>query len=174
MLQKELAQLQRLRGQGFSAVLSTAKGCDDGWVNSMLHQALVGEQDRNRRIRQIQEILINSVVGDEAPDDGVAEPGMVLTVRFEADPVVETFLLAHRAGVAHSDVEVCSPDSPLGRTLCGAREGEWRQYQLPGRRTMTVQLVRAVPYRERILDSPEPAEPLRCDTSIRGRGVTSE
>ena len=35
---------------------------------------------RRARIRQIQDLLSNAVVGEDPPDDGVAEPGMVLTV----------------------------------------------------------------------------------------------
>ena len=33
---------------------------------------------RQARIRQIQDLLTNAVVGEDPPDDGVAEPGMVL------------------------------------------------------------------------------------------------
>ena len=34
-----------------------------------------------RRIRRLQELLGDAVVAYEPPDDGVPEPGMVLTVR---------------------------------------------------------------------------------------------
>jgi hypothetical protein len=46
----------------------------------------------------------------EPPDDGIAEPGMVLTVSY-ADGDEETFLLAEREQDAYPDVEVCSPES---------------------------------------------------------------
>ena len=35
-----------------------------------------------RRIRQLQELLLTAAVGAQPPDDGIAEPGMVLTVRY--------------------------------------------------------------------------------------------
>ena len=38
---------------------------------------------RQARIRQIQDLLTNAVVGEDPPDDGIAEPGMVLTVRYD-------------------------------------------------------------------------------------------
>jgi transcription elongation factor GreA len=71
---------------------------------------------------------------------------MMLTVRYESDSEVETFLLAQRDEAASADMEVYSPDSPLGRALCGARAGEQRHYRLPNGRTMTVALISAVPY----------------------------
>lgn len=104
-------------------------------------------RERNQRIRRLQQILKDPVVGQEPPDDGIAEPGMVLTVAY-ADGDEETFLLAEREQDAYPDVdEVCSPDSPLGRALVGAAEGERREYELPDGRRTAVTLVRAVPYR---------------------------
>jgi transcription elongation factor GreA len=146
LLKRELTELLRQRAMPSAPVLN---GDDraDVWDSSTDHQVLVSEQDRNQRIRRLQEILLNSVVDHEPADDGVAEPGMLLTVRYESDSEVETFLLAQRDEAASADFEVCSPDSPLGRALCGAREGEQRHYRLPDGRAMTVSLIRAVPYR---------------------------
>jgi hypothetical protein len=48
---------------------------------------------RQARIRQIQDLLTNAVVGEDPPDDGIAEPGMVLTVRYDDTGETETFLL---------------------------------------------------------------------------------
>lgn len=105
-------------------------------------------RERDQRIRKLQEMLQDPTIGDLPPDDGVAEPGMVVTVAFADGGDEETFLLAEREDAVHPDVEICSPDSPLGRALVGAREGEVCQYEAPGRRSMTVTLVRAVPYGE--------------------------
>jgi transcription elongation factor GreA len=107
---------------------------------------LADQRERNQRIRKLQELLQNPVVGQEPPDDGIAEPGMVITVRYEDDEETETYLLAERDEGITPGIEVCSPDSPLGRALTGAKEGERRQYPLPDGRPMTVCLVRAVPY----------------------------
>jgi hypothetical protein len=55
-------------------------------------------------------------------------------------------LLAERERDAYPDVEICSPNSPLGRALVGAAEGEEREYCLPEGQSITVVLIRAVPY----------------------------
>lgn len=107
------------------------------------------EHDASRRlarIRQIQDVLNRAVVGEAPPDDGIAEPGMVLTVRFDDDDDVETFLLGTRVGENPEGLEVYSPDSPLGTALIGARQGDELTYSVPGGTTVRVTLVRAVPY----------------------------
>lgn len=101
---------------------------------------------RQVRARELEDLLRRAVVGRVPPDDGVAEPGMVLTIRFGGDDATETFLLGVRDGVVGDDLDVFSPDSPLGRALIGARPGETRAYNVPNGATMQVTLVGATPY----------------------------
>ena len=98
---------------------------------------------RRTRIGEIHELLSNAADGTFPPDDGVAEPGMVLTVRYADSGDTETFLLGVR-GAEGSDMEVYSPNSPLGRALLGATPGDHRDYLLPNGREQRVTLVAAV------------------------------
>ena len=100
---------------------------------------------RQARIRQIQDLLTNAVVGEDPPDDGVAEPGMVLTVRYDDTGEIETFLLGVR-GVEDADIDVYSMQSPLGSAIVGARPGEQRTYSIPSGANLPVTLLKAVPY----------------------------
>jgi transcription elongation GreA/GreB family factor len=109
---------------------------------------------RAARVRELQELLAKAVVGEDPPNDGVAEPGMVLTVRYDDTADEETFLLGlrdveqsdldERAG--SDDLEVYSPTSPLGTAVTGARPGDQRSYQVPNGTTVRVTLLYAVPY----------------------------
>lgn len=101
---------------------------------------------REARVTRIQEILRDAVIGEAPRDDGVAEPGMVLTVRYGDDPEPETFLLGVRDRADSDGVSVYSPESPLGSALLGARPGEERSYTVPSGRAVRVTLVGAVPY----------------------------
>lgn len=101
-------------------------------------------QARQARVHQIHDLLANAVVGQDPPNDGVAEPGMVLTVRYGDDDDTETFLLGIRDD--HGELEVYSSQSPLGKAITGARPGERRSYQVPSGATVSVTLVAAVPY----------------------------
>lgn len=102
-------------------------------------------QARQARIHQIHELLADAVVGEDPPDDGIAEPGMVLTVRYDDTAEDETFLLGVRDD-DQSGIEVYSPQSPLGKAITGARPGEQRSYQVPSGATISVTLLDAVPY----------------------------
>lgn len=107
---------------------------------------LADKHRRHARIQQIQDLLNHAVVGTAPPDDGIAEPGMVLTVRFDDDDDTETFLLGTRGAETSDDIEVYSPDSPLGAALSGTREGDTKSYTVPSGETIRVTLVRAMPY----------------------------
>jgi transcription elongation GreA/GreB family factor len=102
-------------------------------------------QARQARIHQIHELLTNAVVGEDPPDDGVAEPGMVLTVRYDDTGETETFLLGVRDD-DQSGMEVYSTQSPLGKAISGARPGEQCSYQVPSGVTVSVTLLNAVPH----------------------------
>ena len=106
---------------------------------------IAGYPARRARIREIQDLLTNAVVGEDAVGGRIAEPGMVLTIRYDASDETETFLLGRRFGEG-ADVTVYSTLSPLGHAIAGARPGEQRIYSLPDERGRLVTLLEAVPY----------------------------
>ena len=130
----------RLRNE-LTTLLAPARGSDETGDAGFASQ-------RETRIRQINDLLTNAIVGEDPPDDGVAEPGMVLTVRFDDTGETETFLLGAR-GAEHGTIEVYSPDSPLGAAVHGARRGEQRSYRTPSGATILVTVLDAVPYGQR-------------------------
>lgn len=67
-------------------------------------------------------------------------------MRYDGDDADEQFLLATREEGAEGGLDVYSPDSPLGKALLGAKEGEAREYELPNGSIQKVTLVKAVPY----------------------------
>ena len=99
---------------------------------------------RHARIHQIQDLMGNAIVGEDPPDDGIAEQGMVLTVRYDDTGEIETFLLGVR-GVEDADIDVYSMQSPLGSAIAGARPGEQRAYSIPSGANLPVTLLKAVP-----------------------------
>ena len=131
-LQRELATLREL------CAAPAANGDSD--PNSAAVQ-----RGWQARIQQIHDLLVNAVVGEDPPNDGIAEPGMVLTVRYDDIGDTETFLLGVR-GAEYGDMEVYSNQSPLGAAITGARPGERRSYTLRSGTTLTVTLLNAVPY----------------------------
>ncbi|OBF91144.1 transcription elongation factor GreA [Mycobacterium sp. 852002-51163_SCH5372311] len=112
-----------------------------------------GYPARRARIREIQDLLTNAVVGESPAVRRIAEPGMVLTIRYDDSGQTETFLLGRRFGVG-ADVPVYSTLSPLGHAIAGARPGEQRIYSLPNESGRLVTLLEAVPYAMHVAKSP--------------------
>ncbi|BBY94621.1 transcription elongation factor GreA [Mycobacterium gallinarum] len=133
--------------------LFSAGIADDGTDEN----ATVVRRAWERRIQQIHDLLINAAVGDDPPDDGLAEPGMVVTIRRHATGDTETFLLGvHDA--EYLDMPVYSIECPLGAAIAGARAGERRTFELPSGSPLAVTLLKAVPYGLHIADVDQPAQ----------------
>ncbi|WP_439564204.1 GreA/GreB family elongation factor [Microcella sp.] len=92
--------------------------------------------------------LLRSAVVDRKPDDGLVEPGMLVTVRFATDGSESTFLLGSRAlsGLDSSlDLDVYSPTSPLGAAISNRHVGDTVIFAAPsGEQRITI--VSAAPF----------------------------
>lgn len=100
------------------------------------------------RVRVLRETL-RRAEASEKPDDGVVEPGMLVTVVFADDTHATTFLLGSRGLIATEPtigVDVYSPASPLGRALTGAVVGDTVRYRAPSGRDVAVRITRAKPF----------------------------
>ena len=74
---------------------------------------------------------------------------MLVTYRFvgDADDEAETFLLgAREIEDTTDDLEVYSPQSPLGAAIIGAKSGDTVAYERAQRQALKVEIVDAVPY----------------------------
>ncbi len=130
-----------------AAKINDAREEGDLKENGGYHAAREEQAQLEARIRQLQELLRVAKVGEAPAESGIAAPGMVVTVRYQGDDEIETFLLGSLEEVAAGDLEVYSPNSPLGKAIIGAHEGEDRHYELPNGGLMTVAVVKAEPFR---------------------------
>jgi transcription elongation factor GreA len=112
--------------------------------NGGYHAAKEEQGKQEARIRQLQDLLRRAKVGEVPSQDGVAGPGMVVSVRFDGEDETEEFLIGSREESA--DLEVYSAQSPLGRALTGVAEGGHCDYETPNGKTMGVTLISAKPY----------------------------
>jgi len=115
--------------------------------NGGYHAAREEQGQQEARIRQLQELLRTAQVGTAPTSSDTATPGMVLKLRYEGDDETETVLLGSREEGSRADLEVVSPNSPLGAALLGAHVGDSREYPLPDGGSMKVTLVSAEPFR---------------------------
>jgi transcription elongation factor GreA len=144
------AELEELRGPGRAAVVqkvSEARDEGDLKENGGYHAAREELGKLDGRIAQLEDMLKRAQVGETPPDDGIVEPGMVVTYRFVGDDEDERFLLGAREMKGDDDdLEVYSPQSPLGEAISGKRKGDTVEYVAPNGKKLKVEIVDAVPY----------------------------
>jgi transcription elongation factor GreA len=141
------AELEHLRGPARAEVIeriSAARDEGDLKENGGYHAAREELAKLEGRIQQIEQMLEKAEVG-QAADDGTISPGFKVSYHFAGDDEVETFLLGARE-MADGDIQVFSPQSPLGSALIGAHVGDTVTYQAPNGKKLKVVIVEAAPY----------------------------
>ncbi len=145
-LQEELEHLRGPVRTEVIARISAARDEGDLKENGGYHAAREEQGKVEGRIRQLEDMLRRAEVGETPTDDGVVEPGMKVTTRFVGDDDVETFLLGAREIETPEDLEVYSPQSPLGSAIIGRKKGEHVTFDAPNGKELKVEIVDAVPY----------------------------
>ncbi|CAA9361276.1 MAG: Transcription elongation factor GreA [uncultured Nocardioidaceae bacterium] len=143
-------ELEHLRGpvrDEIVARISAARDEGDLKENGGYHAAKEEQGKTEARIRQLEDMLRQAQVGETPPDDGIVEPGMVVTVRFVGDTETEKFLLGAREMAGGTDLQVYSPQSPMGSAIHGKRPGDEVDFAAPNGKMLRVEVVDAVPYR---------------------------
>jgi transcription elongation factor GreA len=143
-----ITELHHLSGPGrleIAKKIEAAREEGDLRENGGYHAAKEEQGKQEARIRQLQALLENAKVGQAPADTGVVQPGMVVTVRMDGDDEPMRFLLGSRedAGI---DVDVYSPQSPLGGAVNGRKVGESGSYALPNGKEMTVEVLDVTPF----------------------------
>ena len=146
-LTAELADLKGPRRQEIIERISAARDEGDLKENGGYHAAKDEQGKVEARIRQLEEMLRRAEVGETPKNDGVVEPGMVVTYRFAGDDETEQFLLGAREIKRDDDpLEVYSPQSAMGSAINGKSKGDKVSYTAPNGKKLSVEIVDAVPY----------------------------
>jgi transcription elongation factor GreA len=146
-LQAELESLRGPKRAEIVARISAARDEGDLKENGGYHAAREEQGKLEARIVQLEDMLRRAQVGETPADNGVVEPGMVVTYRFVDDDEKETFLLGAREMRGDDDdIEVYSPQSPLGAAVSGRNVGETVEYAAPNGKTLKVEILDTTPY----------------------------
>lgn len=107
------------------------------------------EQGKNEgRIAHLKALLENAQVGEAPADNGIVEPGMVVTAEIAGERM--TFLIGSRE-VAEDlasgrDLEVFSEKSPMGSAISGHTVGDELSYTTPNGKQVPVKILDAKPF----------------------------
>ena len=133
------AELEDLKTNGrpaISAEIEVARAHGDLRENAEYHAAKDEQGRMEARIRQLEALLRDAVVGVDAATDAVA-PGVVVTLDLEGD--VEEYLVGSRED-RHPELTVLSVESPLGRAVLGAEVGAERTFETPAGASLRVRV----------------------------------
>jgi transcription elongation factor GreA len=126
---EELADREGAKRQQIVEAIATARSHGDLSENAEYHAAREQQGLNESEIRRLRKMLENAQV-IETSDDDVVEPGKLVSLRYQGDDDVETYLLGlqEERGGEH---DILTPDSPLGRALVGRSAGETVVAQVP-------------------------------------------
>ena len=141
-------ELDNLRGPVRTEIVARiAAARDEGDLkeNGGYHAAREEQGKTEARIRQLEDMLRRAEVGETPADDGVVEPGMKVTA--DVGGLSQEFLLGAREMAGEGiEIDVFSPQSPLGQAIIGSRTGDTVAYETPLGKTVEVKILEAVPY----------------------------
>ncbi|MET8558895.1 transcription elongation factor GreA [Streptomyces sp. NPDC004959] len=145
-LKEELEYLSGPARTEIAKKIEEAREEGDLRENGGYHAAKEEQGKQELRVRQLTQLLQHAKVGEAPADDGVVEPGMVVTIAFDGDEDdTLTFLMASRE-YASSEIETYSPQSPLGTGVNGKKVGDTAEYELPNGKKASVKILDAKPY----------------------------
>lgn len=140
-------ELEHLSGAGRHDIahkIEIAREEGDLKENGGYHAAKEEQGKIEARIRQLTALLRTAKVGNP-PDDGIVEPGMIVTGKIAGEH--STFVVGNREIAGDSDLDVYSERSPLGLAIMGHKEGDTVSYTAPNGKEITVELLTVKTYR---------------------------
>jgi len=136
-----------LVGEGRSAIareIDERRREGDLSENGGYHAAREEQAKQEGRIAQLRRLLDSATVGETPTGDGSIAPGMVVTAEVGGREM--RFLVGSREVAVGSDLDVFSPDSPLGAALIGRHPGDEASYTAPNGKEIAVKVIDAGPF----------------------------
>lgn len=141
---KLAAELEALKHNREAISKKIAQARDEGDLseNAGYHAAREEQGQQEAKITVIEHTLRVAQVGEGPADTETVGVGTVVTVAWDGDDDTESFFLGSRENAqlddSLADVEVYSPQSPLGQAVLGARAGDTVSYEAPSGATLSV------------------------------------
>lgn len=140
------SELEHLSGEGrhdIASKIEVAREEGDLKENGGYHAAKEEQGKIEARIRQLTVLLRHAKVGNP-PDDGIVEPGMIVTAKIAGEN--SEFVVGNREIAGDSGLDVYSEQSPLGLAIVGHKEGDTVTYVAPNGKEITVELLTVKTY----------------------------
>ena len=141
LLASELKERVEVKRVEIARLIDAARQEGDLRENGGYHAARNEQSMNETRIQALQEML---EVGETPADDGIVEPGMVVTALVAGRE--QTFLLGSRDAGGDLGIQVFSAQAPLGAAVIGHKAGDKLSFEAPTGRIIDVEILGAKPF----------------------------
>ena len=147
-LKGELERLILVERQEIAKRIQEAREEGDLKENGGYHAAKEEQGKIEARINRLEEMLANAEIGVSDAADGVVKQGLLVQCSINGSDS-EFFLGSHEifegtefeTQIEDGDLEVYSPDSPIGKSITGKRVGEEASYFTPVGKEIKVKIL---------------------------------
>lgn len=137
-LKDELERLILVERQEIAKRIQEAREEGDLKENGGYHAAKEEQGKIEARINRLEEMLANAEIGTSDASDGTVKQGLMVSCTINGS-ASEFFLGSHEifegtkfeSEIEDGDLEVYSPDSPIGKAIIGKKVGEEASYFTP-------------------------------------------
>jgi transcription elongation factor GreA len=138
-LASELQYLLTVARQDISKKIQDAREEGDLKENGGYHAAKEEQGKIEARAARLESILANSIVGQAPESNGIVAQGMV--VKLDMNGSEMEFLLGSAEIAEGSDLEVYSPDSPIGQAILGSKIGDAVKFFAPNGKEREIKIL---------------------------------
>jgi transcription elongation factor GreA len=138
-LASELQYLLTVARQDISKKIQDAREEGDLKENGGYHAAKEEQGKIEARAARLESILANSIVGQAPESNGVVAQGMV--VKLDMNGSEMEFLLGSAEIAEGSDLDVYSPDSPIGQAILGSKIGDSVKFFAPNGKEREIKIL---------------------------------
>ena len=138
-LASELEYLLTVARADIAKKIQEAREEGDLKENGGYHAAKEEQGKIEARAARLEAILANAVVGEARESHGIVEQGTVVRLTMNGSEL--EFLLGSAEIAEGSDIEVYSPDSPIGAAIMGAKVGDKVTFFAPNGREREIEIL---------------------------------
>ncbi|MFM6971829.1 MAG: transcription elongation factor GreA [Rhodoluna sp.] len=138
-LASELEYLLTVARADIAKKIQEAREEGDLKENGGYHAAKEEQGKIEARAARLESILANAIVGEARESHGVVEQGTVIKLNMNGSEM--EFLLGSAEIAEGSDIEVYSPDSPIGQAIMGAKIGDKVKFFAPNGREREIEIL---------------------------------
>ena len=148
-LKGELEQLILVERGEIAKKIQEAREEGDLKENGGYHAAKEEQGKLEARINRLEEMLASAEIGSADSSDGVVKQGLLVTCLLNGNET-EFYLGSHEIfegtkfeqEVEDGDLDVFSPDSPIGKAILGKSVGEEVSYTAPNGKSISVKVTK--------------------------------